>query len=373
MKTPFPAESEPRADGPPRSSHAALRREVAAFARPSAARSLWQVATSFGLLLLTLAAMYGSLHLSYGLTLGLALLAAGLIVRVFIIQHDCGHGAFFRSRRANAVLGCLCSLVTLTPYALWRRQHAGHHGNWNNLDRRLSGVDIYSTCLTTAEYRALSPGQRWRHRLVHHPLLALLLLPPLVFLILFRLPFDTPRHWTMERRWVHGTNLALVAAYAGLGFALGFREMLLVQLPVSVIASVFGVWLFSLQHRFEHALWARQDAWAQVDAALYGSSYLHLPRVLQWFTGNIGFHHIHHLNSRVPNYRLPACFDAVPGVRAVPRLTLRDGLRAFRYSLWDEDHGRMVRFRDVSFQRGHCTPAGVAPQSLGVPTPPSVI
>jgi acyl-lipid omega-6 desaturase (Delta-12 desaturase) len=328
-------------------AHAALRREVAAFAHPSLRRGLWQVANSFGLLLLSLAAMYDSLGHSYVLTLGLSLLAAGFVVRVFIIQHDCGHGAFFRSRSANIVLGCVCSLVTLTPYAIWRRQHAGHHGNWNNLDRRWSGVDLYSTCLTATEYCALSPGQRWRHRLIQHPLVALLLLPPLVFLVLFRVPFDTPSNWKMERRWVHVTNVALIAVYAGLGFALGFREVLLVQLPVSVIASVFGVWLFSLQHRFEHALWARQDAWVQVDAALYGSSYLHLPRVLQWFTGNIGFHHIHHLNPRVPNYRLQTCFDAVPGVRTVPRLTLRDGLRAFRYGLWDESRGQMTRFRDV--------------------------
>jgi omega-6 fatty acid desaturase (delta-12 desaturase) len=333
------------------SAHAVLRREVAAFAQSSLRRALWQVATSFGALLLALAVMYGSLGVSYVLTLGLAPLAAGFVVRVFIIQHDCGHGAFFRSRRANAALGCLCSLVTLTPYALWRRQHAGHHGNWNNLDRRLSGADIYSTCLTIVEYRALSAGGRWRHRLLQHPLMALVLLPPLVFLVLFRLPFDTPSDWRSERRWVYGTNLALVAFYAGLGFAFGFRAVLLVQLPVSVIASIFGVWLFSLQHRFEHALWARRDVWAHVDAALHGSSYLHLPRVLQWFTGNIGFHHIHHLNSRVPNYRLQACFNAVPRVRAVPRLTLRSGLQAFCYSLWDEDRGQMVRFRDAYRQR----------------------
>jgi acyl-lipid omega-6 desaturase (Delta-12 desaturase) len=160
--------------------HAALRREVAVFAQPSLGRGLWQVANSFGPLLLSLAVMYGSLGYSYVLTLGLSLLAAGFVVRVFIIQHDCGHGAFFRSRVANAVFGCVCSPVTLTPYAIWRRQHAGHHGNWNNLDRRWSGIDLYSTCLTVTEYLALSPRQRWRHRLVQNPIVALLLLPPLL-------------------------------------------------------------------------------------------------------------------------------------------------------------------------------------------------
>jgi omega-6 fatty acid desaturase (delta-12 desaturase) len=337
--------------------HAALRREVAVFAQPSLGRGLWQVANSFGPLLLSLAVMYGSLGYSSVLTLGVSLLAAGFVVRIFIIQHDCGHGTFFRSRVANAVLGYVCSLVTLTPYAIWRRQHAGHHGNWNNLDRRWSGIDLYSTCLTVTEYLSLSPHQRWRHRLVQNPIVALLLLPPLIFMVLFRLPFDTPSDWKTERRWVHGTNLALIVAYASLGFMLGFHRVLLVQLPVSVIASIFGVWLFSLQHRFEHALWARQGTWAQVDAALHGSSYLHLPRLLQWFTGNIGFHHIHHLNPRVPNYRLQTCFDAVPAVRKVPRLTLLGGLQAFRYGLWDESCGQMTRFRDVDVRSGQPTPS----------------
>ena len=323
---------------------AALRRAVAAYARPSPAHAAWQVATSFGPLLVTTGAMYATFGSSYFLTLALAVLAAGFVVRVFIIQHDCGHGAFLGSSRANAVLGSLCSLVTLTPYANWKRQHAGHHGNWNNLDRRWSGVDIYSTCLTVEEYRALNRAQRWRHRLMQHPVVALLLLPPVVFLLLFRIPVDSPADWVSERRQVHLTNLGLVALFAALILLFGWRQVLLVQLPISMIASVFGVWLFSLQHRFEHTLWARQDAWSQSDAALHGSSYLHLPRVLQFFTGNIGFHHIHHLNSRVPNYRLQACYDAVAAVRAVPRLTLRDGLKAFRYSLWDEGLGRMVRF-----------------------------
>lgn len=332
---------------PTSSGSDALRAEIAVYATPSRKLALWQIASSFLPLLLTLAAMYASLGVSYGLTLALAVLAAGFVVRVFIIQHDCGHGSFFRSRLANNVLGRLCSLVTLTPYAIWARQHAGHHGNWNNLDRRWSGADIYSTCLTAAEYRALRPRQRRRHRVVQHPVLALLLLPPFVFLVLFRLPFDTPPAWKAERRQVYLTNLALLATFGALGLALGFRQIALVQLPVSIIASVFGVWLFSLQHRFEHALWARQDVWAYADAALRGSSYLHLPRVLQWFTGNIGFHHIHHLNPRVPNYRLQACFDAVPGVCTVPRLTLLAGLRAFRYGIWDEEQGRMIQFKDA--------------------------
>ncbi|MGE3933886.1 MAG: fatty acid desaturase, partial [Rhodospirillaceae bacterium] len=308
------------------------------------ARSLRQLADSFLPLIAVCAAMYLSLGWSTWATLALAVLAAGFVVRIFIIQHDCGHGSFFHSRRANDVVGMLCSLVTLTPYRNWRRQHAGHHGIWNNLDRRHSGADIYSTCLTTAEYEALPRWRRRRYRASRHPIVSLILLPPLVFLLLYRAPFDTPRSWRTERRSVHFTNLALIAVYGALGWALGVPEVLLVQLPISIISAVFGVWLFSLQHRFETTLWARQDAWNVIAAALRGSSFLRLPRVLQWFTGNIGYHHVHHLNARVPNYRLQECHEAIPALRSVPVLTLGRSLRNFRFVLWDEARQMMVPF-----------------------------
>lgn len=283
--------------------------------------------------------------MSYALTLALAVPAAGFVVRIFIIQHDCGHGAFFRSRRANTIVGTLCSMVTLAPYASWRRQHAGHHANWNNLDRRLSGLDIYSSCLTTAEYRSLNVWRRMAYRASRHPLVSLVILPPLVFLLLYRVPFDTPKAWTKERRAVHLTNLALLGLVLALGLTLGFRPVLMVQLPICVIAAVFGVFLFSLQHRFEHTLWARQEEWDFVAASLQGSSYLKLPKLLQWFTGNIGFHHVHHLNPRIPNYWLQACHDANPALQRAPVLTLRSGLGSVRYALWDEQQGGMVPFR----------------------------
>jgi acyl-lipid omega-6 desaturase (Delta-12 desaturase) len=288
--------------------------------------------------------MYASLGLSYGITLALAVPAAGFVVRIFIIQHDCGHGAFFRSRRANAIIGTLCSLVTLAPYAHWRRQHARHHANWNNLDRRLSGLDIYSSCLTTDEYRNLDAWRRAAYRVSRHPLVSLVTLPPLVFLLLYRVPFDTPRRWKTERGAVHLTNLALLGLVLALGFTLGFRQVLMVQLPICVMAAIFGVFLFSLQHRFEHTLWARREDWNFVAASVQGSSYLKLPRSLQWITGNIGFHHVHHLNPRIPNYRLQACHDANPVLQTAPVLTLWSGLRSVRYALWDEHQGRMVPF-----------------------------
>lgn len=332
----------------PVTDQATLRREAAQFQRPVLHRSLGQMATSFGGFAVTCAAMYLILDVSYWITLALAPLAAGFLVRIFIIQHDCGHASFFRSRRANDAVGRLCSLLTLTPYTSWRRQHAGHHGTWNDLDRRDNGVDIYSSCLTVAEYRALTPWQRWRHRITRHPLVANVLLPPLVFIVLYRVPFDTPKARRRERRAVYLTDLVLIAGLGGLGALVGFGRMAAVQGPVIVLASIVGVWLFSVQHRFEGTWWARHPDWHFNDAAVQGSSYLKLPRVLQWFTGSIGFHHVHHLNPRVPNYRLQACHERIAPLCRVPELTLRDGLRAARYVLWDEERSRMVTFRDAA-------------------------
>jgi len=294
--------------------------------------------------------MYAAFPVSYLLTLALALPTGALLVRVFIVQHDCGHGSFFASRRANRLIGRLCSLCTLTPYANWARQHGQHHANWNNLDLTASGSDIYSACLTVREYLALSSWRRLIYRLPRHPLIANLLLPPLVFVLLYRPPFDTPRDWSAERRSVYWTNAALLALFGTLAGLLGWRTVLLVHLPVMVVASILGVWLFSLQHRFETARWVVKGKWHFVDAALEGSSWLRLPRILHWLTGNIGFHHIHHLNSRVPNYRLSDAHEAVHALRPVLPLDLRGGLAAARLTLWDERRGRLVRFCDASKQ-----------------------
>ncbi len=314
------------------------------FAQAMPAVRAGQIASSFGGFIATCAVMYVLADYSAWLAIALAPLAAGFLVRIFIIQHDCGHGAFFRTRRSNDILGIICSLVTLAPYAAWKRQHAGHHGVWNNLDQRQSGLDIYSSCLTVAEYRALTPGAQWRHRLIRHPLVANLLLPPIVFLLLYRFPFDAPRSWRREKIAVYLTDLALLAIIVGLGLAVGFDRVLIVQLPVMVCAAIIGVWLFSVQHRFENTSWLRADEWTAEQAALRGSSYLRLPNILRWFTGNIGFHHIHHLNPRIPNYRLAACQKANPDLHDTPTLSFTDALRAWRYSLWDEEQHRMVSF-----------------------------
>jgi omega-6 fatty acid desaturase (delta-12 desaturase) len=322
-----------------------LRAIVARFEAPNLTRSVTQIVTTILLFLANYAAIYWALGISVPLALALCVPAGGLVVRLFIIQHDCGHGALFRSRRLNDLVGMACSVLTFTPYRHWRRQHASHHGNWNNLDRRDSGADIYSACLTTAEYRALPALRRFVYRTVRHPIIAHFLVPPLVFLLLYRLPFDTPKDWRRERRSVHFTNLALLITLGGLGMLLGFRQVLLIQLPIIGLASIVGVWLFSLQHRFDGTVWTRQAGWNYTTASLAGSSCLMLPTILQWFTGNIGFHHIHHLSPRVPNYRLQACHDAILTTgRPVKILNWRTGLAATRLALWDETRRQMISF-----------------------------
>jgi omega-6 fatty acid desaturase (delta-12 desaturase) len=325
-----------------------LRSAVRPYEKPILSASLFQLVSSVGLFIGAIALMYWSLKLSYLVTLVLAIPTGALLVRVFIIQHDCGHGSFFVSRRANDLVGSLCSVLTLTPYANWRRQHAGHHATWNNLDRRYSGSDIYSVCLTVAEYRALTLRQRFFHRLVRHPLIAHIVLPPLVFLFLYRVPFDTPKNWGRERRAVYLHDVAIVALVCTLGITVGFVPALMVQVPVILVTSIIGVWLFAIQHRFDDSRWARQRQWSFVSASLDGSSYLKLPKILQWFTGNIGFHHVHHLAPRIPNYRLEPCYRDIAGLRDSSKLSLRSAFMCIRLALWDEERQCLVRFKDVS-------------------------
>lgn len=326
---------------------AGLRSAVSPYEAPILAKTAWQLLTSIGLYLAASAAMYAAFHVSFFLALALAIPTGALLVRVFIVQHDCGHGSFFRSRRANDIVGMVCSLMTLAPYASWRRHHAGHHGNWNNLDRRLSGADIYSACLTVEEYRELPRRSRLLYRLTRHPIVAHLLLPPLIFVLLYRVPFDMPEGWERERRAVYLTNAAILALLVSLGLMFGFANMLVVQSLTIFVGSIIGVWLFAVQHRYEGAQWMRQREWSFAAAALDSSSYLRLPRILQWFTGNIGFHHVHHLAPRVPNYRLEECYEAVPALRTREPLSFRNGLKSVWLALWDENRQGLVRFSEL--------------------------
>jgi omega-6 fatty acid desaturase (delta-12 desaturase) len=307
-------------------------------------RSLAQLATSIVPFCALWALMWVSLQYSYLLTLVLAVPTAGFLVRLFILQHDCGHGSFFKSKRANDVLGRLLSVLTFTPYDRWRKNHAIHHATSGDLDRRGRG-DVLM--LTVREYRALSALQRWQYRFHRHPLVLFGFGPFLYFVIFQRFTFHDAGMTSKERIGVHGTNLGLVAAAALMSWLVGFKVLLLIHLPILILAASAGSWLFYVQHHFEDTYWRRHERWDFFDAGLAGSSYYKLPGLLRWFTADIGLHHIHHLDSRIPNYRLQECFDENPALQCVVRLGVRESLACASLRLWDEERSEMVGLSEV--------------------------
>jgi omega-6 fatty acid desaturase (delta-12 desaturase) len=274
----------------------------------------------------------------------LAVPAAGFVVRLFIIQHDCGHGAMFRSRAANAWVGRFIGVITLTPYGHWRQSHGVHHATTGNLDRRgLGAVEM----LTVAEYAALPRWRQGLYRLYRHPLVLFGLAPSYLFFLQQRLPVGFMRAGSGPWIGVMGANLA-IAVFIGTGvYLFGAAPFLLIYIPVMMIAGTIGVWLFYVQHQFEQTLWARQPDWNPQDAALYGSSYYDLPAVLRWFTANIGVHHVHHLNSRIPFYRLGEVLRDYPRLRQIGRLTLGGSLATVGLALWDQQSKRLISFREA--------------------------
>lgn len=320
-------------------------RALAPYRAPNHARSIFEIAVTFlpfaGLWVLA----WTAIHLGYWqLSLLPSLLAAGLLVRLFMIQHDCGHGAFFRHRRANDWVGRAIGVLTLTPYDGWRRAHAIHHAGAGNLDRR--GIGDIET-LTLGEYRALTAWGRLRYRLYRNPLVMFGVGPIYLFVLRHRFPFGQGH--SRSRAWASAmaTNLATAGLVSGLIWLVGGGPFLMVQLPITLCAAALGVWLFYVQHQFEDTYWAQDGEWDLGEAALRGSSHYDLPGVLRWFTANIGMHHIHHLSSRIPFYRLSRVLRDHPELQGISRLTLWRSLGCVRLALWDETQRRLISFREA--------------------------
>jgi len=331
------------------------RELIAPYRRPNLRSSLWQLANTLIPFMLLWFLMYLSLGYSYWITLGLAPLAAGFHLRIFIILHDCGHQSFFKSKKANDVLGSICGVLCLTPYFNWRYFHALHHATVGNLNQRVEGELLPLTIkkytqnngdvltLTVKEYQQLSSGEKLFYRIYRNPFLLLLVMPLLLFVVLHRL--SNPRAAKRERYSVYWTNFALLGVTLLAGFTIGFMPLLLVELPILFCSTTVGVWLFYIQHQFEDSYWQQGTKWNFMVAALRGSSYYKLPGILQWFTGNIGFHHIHHLSPLIPNYNLQKCYEANPILQPGATITMRQGFKSLFLQLWDEEQQIMVGYK----------------------------
>ena len=305
-------------------------------------RSVWQIANSVVPYIAMWYLMYRSLSVSYWLTLLLAPLAAGFMTRIFIIFHDCGHGSFFKSSKANHAVGTICGVLTHTPYFQWTREHAIHHASSGDLSRR--GVGDVDT-LTVKEYLALSKWGRLKYRLYRTLFVLLVIGPQYIFLLRHR--FTSKVSGRRERNNLYLTNLGLLAFYGSLWWLIGLKALLLIFAPIMLISGAVGVWLFYVQHQYEDTYWRGRGEWDYATSALLGSSYYKLPRVLQWFSGNIGFHHIHHLSPKIPNYKLQLCHEENPLFQESTVLGIRTSLKSASMKLWDEESRRMVSFKQI--------------------------
>jgi len=310
---------------------------VAAYEKPIRRKALWQIANTFIPYGIVWYAMYRSLEVSYWLALGVGVLGAGFLARIFIMLHDCGHASFFRSKRANDFLGFVSGVLSFTPYHYWRYQHAIHHATVGNLDRRGTG-DIWT--LTVEEYRNAPFYRKLRYRIYRNPFVLIVIGALFTFLIKHRMAH--PKDGWRWQRSVQFSNLGMLVMIAIGSYAMGFKNYMLLQVPIMSMAAAAGIWLFYVQHQFEGVHWEREASCDFYTTAMEGSSFYKLPKVLQWFSGNIGFHHIHHLSPRIPNYRLESCHNENPALQRVRTLFLRDSFGTLKYRLWDEERRELI-------------------------------
>jgi acyl-lipid omega-6 desaturase (Delta-12 desaturase) len=344
-----------------------LAQQLAHYREPSSLRGLFELATTAVPFLVIWALIWAALSHGYWIGLLLVVPAAGLVVRLFMIQHDCGHGSFFQSRLANDWVGRAIGVMTLTPYDYWRRTHALHHASSGNLDHRGFG-DIDT--LTVREFRGRSRRRQMLYRLYRHPLVMFGIGPTYLFILRHRLPIGMMRGGSEPWLSTMGTNAGIAGLVVTMIWLIGLGPFLLVHLPIMILAASIGVWLFYVQHQFEDTSWSGDETWSFHAAALHGSSHYRLPGVLRWFTANIGVHHIHHLCSRIPCYRLPEVLRDHPQLAAIGRITMLQSVRCVRMTLWDETRRRLISFgeadMDPSAQTGqepvhaaltlHCEP-----------------
>ena len=315
---------------------------VVRYQQPSRWHGIWQIVNSLVPYAALWYLIYLALAVSWWIVLPLAILAGGFLARLFIIHHDCGHGSFFKSRKANDVWGFITGVLTFTPYQLWRWEHAIHHSASGDLDRRSLG-SVWT--LTVQEYLEVSRWKRFAYRPARNPFVLFVLGPFFLFVIKHRFcPRQASRR---ECQSVYWTHLAILGVAIGLNLVFGLKAYLIIQLTMVMVAGSAGVWLFYVQHQFEGVCWQRHEQWDYLAAALHGSSFYKLPRILQWFSGNIGFHHIHHLSPRIPNYNLERCHQAEPLFQTVPPVTLFSSLKSLTFRLWDEKRHRLVGFRHL--------------------------
>jgi omega-6 fatty acid desaturase (delta-12 desaturase) len=319
-----------------------LKKEVAPFEKNNVKASVMQVINTIGPLIILWYLSYLSLFVSYWLTLPMIIVTSGFVVRTFIIFHDCTHQSFFKSRKANDILGTIAGVLTLVPYQQWKMTHSIHHASSGNLDKRGIG-DMW--LLTVKEYSEASPWRRFAYRFYRNPLVMFGIGPIATFLVEYR--FNRKGAKRKERINTHLTNISLVVLYSLLIWAIGWQAFLLIQGPIFFISGLMGIWLFYVQHNFEDSYFDSEDQWSYVKAAVEGSSYYKLPKVLQWITGNIGFHHVHHLSPKVPNYNLEKAHNASAPLQKATTITVSTSLKSLHYRLWDEDNKKFITFKEV--------------------------